>query len=44
MDMPARDLVGYGANRPEGRWPNGARLAVSVVVNYEEGFERSRAR
>jgi hypothetical protein len=43
-DMPARDLVGYGANRPEGRWPNGARLAVSVVVNYEEGFERSRAR
>jgi hypothetical protein len=41
MDMPARDLVGYGAHRPEGRWPNGARLAVSVVVNYEEGSERS---
>jgi peptidoglycan/xylan/chitin deacetylase (PgdA/CDA1 family) len=43
MDMPARDLVGYGAHRPEGRWPNGARLAVSVVVNYEEGSERSHA-
>jgi hypothetical protein len=43
MDMTARDLVGYGANRPEGRWPNGARLAVSVVVNYEEGSERSHA-
>jgi peptidoglycan/xylan/chitin deacetylase (PgdA/CDA1 family) len=43
MDTPARDLIGYGANRPEGRWPNGARLAVSVVVNYEEGSERSHA-
>jgi hypothetical protein len=43
MDMPARDLVGYGANRPQGRWPNGVRRAVSVVVNYEEGSERSHA-
>ena len=29
-----RDLVGYGANPPAVPWPNGARLAVSVVVNY----------
>ena len=34
-----RDLVGYGDKRPEITWPNGARLAVSVVVNFEEGSE-----
>ena len=38
-----RDLVGYGANPPAVPWPNGARLAVSVVVNYEEGSEYSQA-
>jgi len=40
---PQRDLVGYGNTPPQGRWPNGARLAVSIVVNYEEGSERSLA-
>lgn len=40
--MP-RDLVGYADSPPRGRWPNGARLAVSIVVNYEEGSERSHA-
>lgn len=39
----ARDLVGYGASPPTGTWPNGARLAISIVVNYEEGSERSHA-
>lgn len=38
-----RDCVGYGRARPKGVWPNGARLAVNVVVNYEEGSERSFA-
>jgi len=38
-----RDLVGYGKRPPGGPWPNGARLAVSIVVNYEEGSERSFA-
>lgn len=38
---PQRDLVGYGEFRPEGAWPNGARLAINIVVNYEEGSERS---
>lgn len=43
--MPAhqRDLVGYGATPPNVEWPNGARLAVSLVVNYEEGSEKSFA-
>jgi chitin deacetylase len=36
-----RDLVGYGRNPPHARWPNAARVAVSFVVNYEEGGERS---
>jgi peptidoglycan/xylan/chitin deacetylase (PgdA/CDA1 family) len=40
---PERDLVGYANRPPTGRWPNGARLAVSIVVNYEEGSERSHA-
>ena len=36
-----RDLVGYGRNAPQIEWPGGARIAVSLVVNYEEGAERS---
>ncbi len=34
-----RDLVGYGANPPDPRWPGGARVAVQFVINYEEGAE-----
>ena len=40
---PQRDLVGYGRNLPPGGWPDGAQIAVSLVVNYEEGSERSFA-
>jgi allantoinase len=36
-----RDLIGYGATPPDPRWPGGARLALQIVVNYEEGGERS---
>jgi peptidoglycan/xylan/chitin deacetylase (PgdA/CDA1 family) len=36
-----RDLIGYGMQRPEIVWPNGARVAVSLVVNFEEGAELS---
>lgn len=35
-----RDLIGYGGEWPDVTWPNGARLAVSVVVNIEEGAEQ----
>lgn len=38
---PARDFVGYGRNPPSVVWPNGARIAVSLCLNYEEGSERS---
>ena len=34
-----RDLIGYGANPPHANWPNGARIALQIVMNYEEGGE-----
>ncbi len=36
-----RDFVGYGRNPPDPRWPGGARLALVVVLNVEEGAEPS---
>lgn len=39
-DYP-RDMIGYGANPPRAEWPNGARIAVNFVVNYEEGGENN---
>lgn len=39
MPPPDRDLVGYGRMPPDPKWPDGARLAVSFVVNVEEGAE-----
>ena len=35
-----RDLIGYGGDWPDFRWPNGSRLAVSVVINFEQGAKR----
>jgi peptidoglycan/xylan/chitin deacetylase (PgdA/CDA1 family) len=37
----ARDFQGYGWRYPAMRWPNGAGLAVSFVLNVEEGAELS---
>lgn len=39
-DYP-RDMIGYGANPPHAQWPNGARIAVQFVINYEEGAENN---
>jgi putative urate catabolism protein len=36
-----RDLIGYGRTPPDPRWPNGARIAVQFVLNYEEGGENN---
>lgn len=41
---PERDFVGYGETPPDFRWPGEARVAVSLVINVEEGAERSIAR
>ncbi len=39
--MVVRDLVGRGPNYPVVRWPGDARLAVSIVVHFQAGAERS---
>ena len=36
-----RNFVGYGPNVPKIQWPGNAQIAISFVVNYEEGSERS---
>jgi peptidoglycan/xylan/chitin deacetylase (PgdA/CDA1 family) len=38
-----RDFVGYGGRSPDPKWPGDARLALNLVVNYEEGSEPSIA-
>lgn len=35
-----RNLIGYGQFPPDPKWPGKARIAVSFVLNYEEGGER----
>jgi len=39
MSRYPRDLIGYQGNPPHANWPNGARIAVQFVLNYEEGAE-----
>jgi len=34
-----RNLHGYGGHSPAADWPGGAKVAVSLVLNYEEGGE-----
>jgi allantoinase len=36
-----RDFIGYGRDAPQVDWPGGARIAVSLVVNFEEGAEQT---
>jgi peptidoglycan/xylan/chitin deacetylase (PgdA/CDA1 family) len=43
MPPADRDLAGYGPNPPDPAWPGGARVALSIVVNVEEGAELSIA-
>jgi putative urate catabolism protein len=41
--MQRRDFVGYGATPPDPRWPNDARIAVSISLNIEGGGEATLA-
>lgn len=41
MQQVEREFRGYGARAPDVRWPDGARVALSIVINFEEGSERS---
>ena len=34
-----RDMIGYGSKDLKVIWPNNARIAVQIVLNYEEGAE-----
>ncbi|MBZ0130540.1 MAG: allantoinase PuuE [Rhodobacteraceae bacterium] len=34
-------MAGYGARPPFADWPNGAKIAVQIVLNYEEGGENN---
>src|ERR1700686_4630479 len=40
---PPRELIGYGEHLPRVRWQNGAKVAVQIVINYEEGSEKTFA-
>lgn len=40
---PARDFVGYGRRAPIVQWPGGAKVAINLVLVYEEGSEYSVA-
>ena len=40
-DRYPRDFRGYGPNPPDAAWPGGAKIAVSIVLNYEEGGENN---
>ncbi len=41
MSRYPRDMTGYGPNPPAANWPGGAKIAVQIVLNYEEGGENS---
>ncbi|MGR3492912.1 MAG: allantoinase PuuE [Shimia sp.] len=41
MKRYPRDMTGYGPNPPHANWPNGAKIAVQIVLNYEEGGENN---
>src|SRR4051812_30272381 len=40
---PPRELVGYGEHPPKVRWEDDAKVAVQIVINYEEGSEKTFA-
>lgn len=41
MTRYPRDMRGHGATPPAANWPNGAKIAVQIVLNYEEGGENN---
>ena len=41
MQRYPRDMTGYGATPPKANWPGGAKIAVQIVLNYEEGGENN---
>ena len=39
MNRYPRNMSGHGPTPPDAKWPGGAKIAVSLVLNYEEGGE-----
>ena len=41
MTRYPRNMIGYGPRVPDAKWPNGAKIAISLVLNFEEGGENN---
>lgn len=41
MNRYPRDMTGYGETPPAANWPGNAKIAVQIVLNYEEGGENN---
>ncbi len=41
MNRYPRDFRGHGPDAPDAQWPGGAKIAISLVLNYEEGGENN---
>ncbi|SLN53668.1 Uric acid degradation bifunctional protein [Pseudoruegeria aquimaris] len=41
MQRYPRDMRGHGPTPPQAKWPDGAKIAVQIVLNYEEGGENN---
>lgn len=41
MTRYPRNLIGYGPRTPDARWPDNAKIAISLVLNFEEGGENN---
>ena len=36
-----RNMIGYGSKEPKVIWPNNSKIALQIVLNYEEGAENN---
>ena len=41
MNRYPRNMIGHGPTPPDAGWPGGAKIAISLVLNYEEGGENN---
>ncbi len=43
VEGPPREIAGYGEHPPQVQWQDDAKVAVQIVINYEEGSEKTFA-
>ena len=41
MSRYPRNMIGYGPRTVDAKWPGGAKIAISLVLNFEEGGENN---